>query len=144
MTPLHALLSSSKLRRTLTWRRLHPFFVSFSSSCNLSRALLGCRMDAPARGLIHKRVCLTSVTGRLDQSGGGTGDARRAGRGRTRSHFIQKMRHLRRPSHCGSLLHTVSRQQIPPRANIFFYQSRQRPCLNGKLSFSVGKGAHRC
>ena len=28
-------------------------------------------MDALARGLIHKRVCVTSVTGRLDQWGAG-------------------------------------------------------------------------
>lgn len=34
---------------------------------NLSWALTGGRMDALARGLYHKRACLTSVTGRLDQ-----------------------------------------------------------------------------
>lgn len=48
-------------------------------------------MGALARGLIHKRAFLTSVTGRLDQSGAGAEDAGRAGGGGgVWSNFIQK------------------------------------------------------
>lgn len=52
-------------------------------------------MDALARGLIHKRGCLTSETGRLDQSGASIEDAARVRRERgvcvcKWSNFIQK------------------------------------------------------
>lgn len=62
-------------------------------------------MGALARGLIHKRAFLTSVTGRLDQSGAGAEDAGRAGGvGVYGVISFRKMRHLCRPSHCGSFL----------------------------------------
>lgn len=66
-------------------------------------------MDALARGLIHKRGCLTSETGRLDQSGASIEDAARVRRERGVCVCVngvisfRKMRHLWCPSHCGSL-----------------------------------------
>lgn len=98
-----SLLSASKLHRTRTWHRLHLL-----SSSGVFGAPMGGRMDALARGLIHKSARLTSATAGLDQS---NASRERNGGGGVYVYGVisfRKMRHICRPSHCGSFFLLIS------------------------------------
>lgn len=95
------------------------------------------RMDAPACWFNHKRYRLTSAATRLDQSEAGVADAGSVRRGVYGVISFRKMRHLCRPSHCGSLLFSFlvnnHPQRCPPPTRTFPQQSPGELSLRGTV-----------